>query len=157
MVAGEARDGGDGPDVDGEGVPMVPADGDVDGGVRHDEAKMMARRRARIRPGAAAWGDRSCSGGRQPPVEDRDVEWLQGKIAEEVREVRKGMVRIMGKEWAAGAHYGGRKWRWTAAVRRSSGGKILRPGGDIRTRGRGEMRRGSRATYRSRRGRESQP
>ena len=96
---------------------MVPTDGDVDDGVRNVEVKMMARRGARIRPGMAAWSDRSCSRGRQPPVEDRDVEWLQGKIAEEVREVRKGMVRIMGKEWAAGAHYGGRKWRSTAAAR----------------------------------------
>ena len=67
MVAGKARDGGDGLDVDDDGVPVVPTDGDMDDGVRNVEAKMMARRGARIRPGTAARDDRSCSRGRQAP------------------------------------------------------------------------------------------
>ena len=58
MVAGEERGGGDGPDVDGDGVPVVPADGDVDDGVLHGETKRMARGRGRIRHGAAARGGR---------------------------------------------------------------------------------------------------
>ena len=121
---------------------MVPTDGDVDDGVRNVEAKMMARRGARIRPGTAARGDRSCSRGRQAPVEDGDVEWLQGKIAEEVREMRMGTESRKEGASGSGAHQGRRKLRRTGAARRSSGGKIRRPGGEIRTGGRGKRERG---------------
>ena len=77
-----------GSDVDVEDAPVVPGEGKIDDSVRRDEAESMARGHGRWHPGAAAGGDRSCGGGRQAPVEDENVDSLQGKIADDVREVR---------------------------------------------------------------------
>ena len=121
--------------------------GEDDYGVQSDEAKTMARRRVRFRPGAAARDDRRCGGGRRAPVVDGSVEGLQGKIAEDVKEVHTDKGRRM---VASGRSRGGSpdgKRRETAAAMVFSGEKILQPGGAIWTGVRGEMRREMGASY----------
>ena len=134
-------DGGNGSGVGVIVALVAPGDREVDDGVQHGETETMARRRVRFRPGAAARDYRRCGGGRRAPVVDGSVEGLQGKIAEDVKEVHTDKGRRM---VASGRSRGGSpdgKRRETAAAMVFSGEKILRPGGEIRTGGRGEMRR----------------
>ena len=96
---------------------MVPGGGEIEDGVRRDEAESMARGHSRWRPGAAAGGDRSCDGERQAPVENGNVNSLQGKIVDDVREVRDDAGSRMEGDSGSGAHLCHRKSRWTAADR----------------------------------------
>ena len=59
MVAGEARDGGDGPDVNGDGVLLVLGDEGVEDEMRQVGESSVARRRREARPGAPIISRRS--------------------------------------------------------------------------------------------------
>ena len=92
-------------------------------------------------------------------VEDAGVDWLQGKIMEEVRKMRNGKGRGIGAVSGLGTHWRHRKWRSTAAGRRSSDDEIRRPGGGLGARvwGKRERRRRglNRRARRAKGGRES--
>ena len=97
-------DGGNGLGVGVIVALVAPSDREVDDGVQHGETETMARRRVRIRPGAAARDDRRSSGRRLAPVVDEIVVWLHEKIDGVVRGMRNGKGRDMGVASGSGTY-----------------------------------------------------
>ena len=96
----DAAAGGSGVEVLVALVVLVLRRSDDD--LQRGEAKTMAKGMGRLRPGTAARGDRSYGGGRQAPVEDENVDSLQGKIADDVREMRSVVGKRKGEKSGAG-------------------------------------------------------